>query len=85
MTFKKIALAAVGALLSIPAAVNLEELLRYRTPGVYMAFKVFYGDQGGADLREIILVEVGLDSVLCFAMMYGLYAAYSKARNRRKS
>ena len=85
MTLKKIAQAAVGALLSIPAAVNVEELLHYRTPGVYLAFKMFYGDQGSADLREIILARVGLDSVLCFAMMYGLYAVYSRARSRKRA
>jgi hypothetical protein len=75
----------VGAVLSIPLAVNIEELLHYRTAGVYLAFKVFYGDQGDADLRKIILVRVGSDAVLCFAVMYGLYAVYSRLRSRRKS
>ncbi len=84
-TFKKIALAIVGALLSIPLAVNIEQLLHYRAAGVYLAFKVFYGDQGGADLRKIILVRVGSDAVLCFAVRYGLYAVYSGLRRRRKS
>jgi len=82
MTFKNIALAAVGALLSIPVAVNMEEVLHYRTPGVRLAFTMFYGNQSGADLREIILVQVGFDSVLCFAVMCGLYVLYSRVRKK---
>jgi len=84
-TFEKIALAIVGALLSIPLAANVEELLHYRSAGVYLACKLFYGDQGGADLRKMILLRVGSDAVLCFAVMSGLYAVYSRLRSRRKT
>jgi hypothetical protein len=84
-TFEKIALAIVGALLSIPLAANIEELLHYRSAGVYLACKLFYGDQGGADLRKMILLRVGSDAVLCFAVMSGLYAVSSRLRSRRKT
>jgi hypothetical protein len=75
-TFKNIGLAIVGALISIPLTVNIEELVHYRTPGMHLAFALFPHSQGTSVLGESMLVSVGLDSVLCFAAICGLYALY---------
>jgi hypothetical protein len=72
----------VGALLSIPLAVNIEELVHYRTPGKYLAFDLFYGSQDLSNLGWGMLVRVSVDSILCFVAMCGSYGLYSKLRRR---
>ena len=76
--FRKIALVMTGVLLSLPMAGSLEDVLHYDTPGLRLMFWLFHRNQGLSDLRTGILISVGLDSVLCFAVMWGLYALYSK-------
>ncbi len=79
---KKIALALAGALLSIPLAASLEDILHYDTPGTRLVSVLFHGHPDLSDLGVGLLVQVGLDSALCFAVMCGFYVLYSKLRRR---
>lgn len=76
--FRKIALVMTGVLLSIPMAASLEDVLHNDTPGTRLVSVLFHGHPDLSDLGVGLLVQVGLDSALCFAVMCGLYALYSK-------
>ena len=56
------------------------------TPGDYVVYELFPpgGSGGGYDLRLVLLVHIGVDSLLFFSVLSGLYLLFAKLSNRSK-
>jgi hypothetical protein len=81
--FRKIVMVAAGLALSFVLLIVVERLTRMHTPGFFLANRVIAGGPGGLDLWFDI--GFGVDFVLCFAVVAGLYSLFRKPRRQRRS
>ncbi len=76
---KNVALVVDGVVLSVPLAMLTEGLMSMNTPGAYVVNEVFpTGGSGQYNLRLFFLVHNSVDSLLCFAVLFGLYLLFAK-------
>ena len=83
ISFLKIVRIGIAALLSIPIAFCIDKAMGFVTPGSLVFVYLFpdagdLPDAGGPVFMRNLLVEISVDSALCFGMILGLYYLSSK-------
>jgi hypothetical protein len=77
----KIPLVGFGVALSFVLAILA--FSNVGTPGAYVAYELFPpGGSGQYDLRLVLLIHIGVDSLLCFSVLSGLYLLFTKLPKR---
>lgn len=76
ISFLKIVCIGIAALLSIPIAFFIDQAMGFVTPGS-LVFVYLLPDTGSVFIRNLV-VEMSVDSALCFGMILGLYYLSSK-------
>jgi hypothetical protein len=80
---RKIALVGYGVVMSIVLAIIAEWVWSIKTPGAYLYAVLFPPLAGGSyDLRLVILVLTGVDSIFFFAVLSVLYLLFTKLSKR---
>ena len=82
--FKKVSSAVAGLVLSVLLAVLAEGLMSMNTPGAYVNFVLFPpgASDGSYNLGLVLFVHIGVDSLLCFALLSGGYLLFTRLSNR---
>jgi hypothetical protein len=79
---RKIALTGVGIVLSIPLALLIEMLMKMKTPGWVLAHELLHGPD--ASIALVGFAAIGVDFLLCFAVLLAAYMLFSKLSSPRK-
>jgi hypothetical protein len=83
MYLSKIPLVGFGVTLSVVLATLAFSNLK--TPGDYVVYELFPpGGSGRYDVRLVLLVHIGVDSLLCFSILLTLYLLFTKLSYGRK-
>jgi hypothetical protein len=80
---KKTALTGVGIVLSIPLVLLIEMLMKMKTPGWVLAHELLHGPD--ASIALVGFAAIGVDFLLCFAVLVGSYAVFAKLSNGRNN
>jgi uncharacterized membrane protein YkgB len=81
--FRKFGLVGGGVALSIALAIIAEWEWSIKTPGAYVNSVLFpKSSVGYVDVRLVLLLPIGVDSLLCFAVLSVAYLLFIKSSKR---